>query len=242
LVAHCVSRRRFWGIAASGILARGSSPIRLLVVTGGHEFDASFWEIFKNRPAWKVEQRAHQPADTCTVYDRPIASDFDGVLLYDMPRNITEAQQQNFLALFERGVGVVVLHHALAGLQQWSPFDEITGLRMREKGEGGLPPYTYQHDVNFELQRVDVQHPVLEGVPSFSVFDEIYGRMYYHPGIQPLMVTNHPASIVVVVWTRKYKNSRVMMIQPGHGPQIFRNPNFQRLISNSIVWTSFQPR
>ena len=59
---------------------------------------------------------------------------------------------------------------------------------MREKGEGGLPPYTYQHDVNFDLQRVDVKHPVLEGVPSFSVLDETYGRMYHYPDIQPLMV------------------------------------------------------
>jgi hypothetical protein len=31
----------------------------MLMVTGGQEFDASFWEIFKNRPDWKVEQRAH---------------------------------------------------------------------------------------------------------------------------------------------------------------------------------------
>src|SRR5438309_12102754 len=56
-----------------------------------------------------------------------------------------------YLTLFERGVGVVILHHALAALQQWATFEEITGLRMREKGEGGLPPYTYKHDVDFEL-------------------------------------------------------------------------------------------
>jgi type 1 glutamine amidotransferase len=240
LVAHRLSRRFWLGIAASASLARGNSPVRLLVVTGGHEFDASFWEIFKNQPAWKVEPRAHDPADTCTVYDHPIAPDFDAVLLYDMPRSITERQQENFLALFERGVGVVVLHHTLAGLQQWSTFEQITGLRMREKGDGGLPPYTYQHDVSFELQRVDVKHPVLEGVPSFSVLDETYGRMYYHADIQPLMVTNHPTSIAVVVWTRKYKNSRLVMIQPGHGPEIYASPHFRRLIANSIDWVRYR--
>ena len=183
-----------------------------------------------------MERRAHEPADTCTVYDRPIAPDFDAVLLYDMPRNITEPQQRNFLALFERGVGVVILHHALAALQQWGTFEEITGLRMREKGEGGLPPYTYKHDVDFELQRVDIKHPVLAGVSSFSVFDETYGRMYYHPDIQPLMVTNHATSIPVLVWTRSYKNSRLVMIQPGHGPQVFGSQDFRRLIANSVQW------
>jgi len=240
MVAHRLSRRAVLGMTAAAGLARGASPVRLLVVTGGHEFDARFWGMFKNRPEWKMEQRAHEPADTCTVYDHPIAPDFDVVLLYDMPRNITEVQQQHFLALFERGVGVVVLHHALAGLQQWSAFEEITGLRMREKGEGALPPYIYQHDVNFDLQRVDVKHPVLEGVSSFSVLDETYGRMYYHPDIQPLMVTNHPTSIPVVAWTRIVKNSRLVMIQPGHGPQIFGNLHFRRLIANSIVWVSRQ--
>jgi type 1 glutamine amidotransferase len=236
MVAHSVSRRAVLGMAVAASVARGASPVRLLVVTGGHEFDPSFWSIFKNRPDWNMEQRAHEPADTCTVYNRPVAPDFDAVLLYDMPRNITEVQQQNFLALFESGVGLVVLHHALAELQHWSTFEEITGLRMREKGEGGLPPYTYQHDVNFDLQRVDVKHPVLEGIPSFSVLDETYGRMYYHPDIQPLMVTNHPTSIPVVVWARMFKNSRLVMIQPGHGPQIFGNPDFGRLIANTVAW------
>lgn len=236
MVTHRVSRRALL-VAASATLARGASPIRLLVVTGGHEFHESFWDVFKNQE-WKMERRAHEPADTCTVYDRPIVPDFDAVLLYDMPRSITEAQQRNFLALFEHGVGVVILHHALAGLQQWGTFEEITGLRMREKGEGGLPPYIYKHDVNFELQRVELKHPVLEGVPSFPVFDETYGRMYYHPDIQPLMVTDHPTSIPVVVWTRAYKNSRLVMIQPGHGPQIFGNQAFRRLIANSVQWVT----
>ena len=237
MVADRVSRRALL-VAASAGLASGASSVRLLVVTGGHEFHESFWDVFKNRMEWKMEQRAHEPADTCTVYDRPVAPDFDVVLLYDMPRNITETQQRNFLALFVRGVGVVVLHHALAALQQWSTFEEITGLRMREKGEGGLPPYTYKHDVDFELQRVDIKHPVLAGVPSFSVFDETYGRMYYHPDIQPLMVTNHPTSIPVLVWTRTYKNSRLVMIQPGHGPQVFGNQDFRRLIANSVQWVA----
>ena len=239
MVAHRLSRRALLAIAASARLASAATkPIRLLVVTGGHEFDASFWEIFKSRPNWKMDQRVHEPADTCTAYDRPLAPDYDAVILYDMPRNITEAQQQNFLAIFERGVGVVVLHHALAGLQQWRTFEEITGLRMREKGDGALPPYTYQHDVHFDLQRVELKHPVLDEVPSFSVLDETYGRLYYHPEIQPLMVTNHPASIPVVVWTRTYRNSRLVMIQPGHGPQIFANQNFRRLIANSVQWVA----
>jgi type 1 glutamine amidotransferase len=238
MVTHRLSRRAFVGVLASTKAATGAPSLRLLVVTGGHEFDKCFWDIFKSQPEWEIERRAHERGATATAYDSPIPPDFDAILLYDMPRSITERQQQNFLALFERGTGVVVLHHALAGLQQWSTFEEIIGLRMREKGEGGLPPYSYEHDVSFELQRLELKHPVLDGVPSFSVFDETYGRMYYHPDIQPLMVTNHPSSIPVVVWTRLYKKSRLVMIQPGHGPQIFDNRHFRRLVGNSVVWAT----
>jgi hypothetical protein len=238
MVTHRLSRRAFVGVLASTKAVTGASALRLLVVTGGHEFATSFWEIFKSQPGWEIERRAHERDAAATAYDTPIPPDVDAVLLYDMPRSITQRQQQNFLALFERGAGVVVLHHALAGLQQWPTFEEITGLRMREKGEGGLPPFTFKHDVSFELQRLELKHPVLEGVPSFSVFDETYGRMYYHADIQPLMVTNHPTSIPVVVWTRLYKKSRLVMIQPGHGPQVYDNPHFRRLIGNSVAWTA----
>ena len=113
---------------------------------------------------------------------------------------------------------------------------QLLDLINTSRAGGGLPPYTYKHDVNFELQRVEIDHPVLKGVPSFSVLDETYGRMYYHPDIQPLMVTNHPTSIPIVVWMRAYKNSRLVMIQPGHGPQIFGNPDFGRLIANTVAW------
>jgi type 1 glutamine amidotransferase len=85
---------------------------------------------------------------------------------------------------------------------------------------------------------VELKHPVLERVPSFQVLDETYGRMYYHPGIQPLMVTDHPTRIPVVVWTRTYKTSRLVMIQPGHGAQIFINQAFRRLIANSVQWVA----
>jgi len=138
MVTHRLSRRAFVGVAASAKAATGASPLNLLVVTGGHKFDASFWDIFKSRPEWKIEKRDHEPPATCTAYDRP--TNCEALLLYDMPKSITEPQQQNFLALFERGVGVVILHHALAGLQHWSEFEEITGLRMREKARAGSHP------------------------------------------------------------------------------------------------------
>jgi hypothetical protein len=37
---------------------------------------------------------------------------YDVVVLYDSPGNLTDAQKAKFLVLFDKGIGVVVLHHA----------------------------------------------------------------------------------------------------------------------------------
>jgi type 1 glutamine amidotransferase len=42
----------------------------------------------------------------------------------------------------------------------------------------------------------------------------------------------------IVVWSRTYRLSRVVMIQPGHGPQIFAIPHFRRLVANAIGWVA----
>lgn len=239
--------RRAWfqqiaigSMCSRALLAGDATPLRLMVVTGGHSFDPKFWTLFEGRPGWKLEKREHQaPAVGCSAYDQPFASTVDAMLLYDMPKEITEVQQRHFLDLFDRGVGVVVLHHALVALQNWPVFNETTGIRSNEKGDGGLlPKFIYQHDVEFELQRVDTRHPVLDGVPSFQVLDETYGRSFFHTDIQPLLVTNHPTSSPIVAWSRTYRKSRLVMIQPGHGPGIFADANYRRLIGNAVAWVA----
>ncbi|MBS1829443.1 MAG: ThuA domain-containing protein [Acidobacteria bacterium] len=233
-MAH--SRRTF--LASMAAATDPPKPVRLLVVTGGHGFDKRFFDLFASHPEWKWEHREHAPRSTSTVYSKPIARDFDVVVLYDMPKRITENEERNFLDLFRQGKGVVVLHHALCSYQTWDTFNEITGYRMRESNAGALPTFTFLHDVHFPLQKVAVDHPVLEGVPNFDVFDETYGRVYLDGGSQPLLVTNNATSMPIVAWTRTYMLSRLVMIQPGHGPQIFANEHYRRLVANAVRWVA----
>jgi len=233
-----LTRRSLLAAPAAGLAATSTVQTRILVVTGGHSYDKSFFTLLDGHPEWKWEHREHKPKSTSTVYSEPFAKEFDVILLYDMPQQITSAEQRNFLQLFDLGKGVVVLHHALCSYRNWSTYHDITGYRMSDKGEGTLPAFTYLHDAQFELQRVDTRHPVLEGIPSFTVFDETYGRVFLDGGSQPLMVTNTATSMPMVVWSRTYKMSRVVMIQPGHGPQIFAIPHFKRLVSNAVAWSA----
>lgn len=228
-------RRRLLALAPA--LFVETAPVRILVVTGGHAFDRSFFDLFRDQPGWKWEHREHRPKSTSTVYAQPLADDFDAVVLYDMVQDIASEEQRNFLDLFESGRGVVVLHHALCSYERWPEYAAIAGIRLTNKFPGPLPKMVWKHDVPFVLDRVAAAHPVLDGIPaSLPVFDETYGNLLPLNGSRPLLVTNHETSMPVVAWTRTHRKSRVVAIQPGHGPQIFADRHYRRLLANAIRW------
>ena len=42
----------------------------------------------------------------------------------------------------------------------------------------------------------------------------------------------------MVAWTRKHGESRVVGIQPGHGGDIFVDPDYQRFIRQAVFWAA----
>jgi hypothetical protein len=170
-------------------------------------------------------------------WERADTSRLDAVVLYDMPRDITDAQKALFLALFERGVGVVALHHALVSFQRWHDYERIIGGRWFDVPEkGGDPretPSGYEHDVAQQI-RVVADHPVTKGVADFPIHDEIYWGYRVGKDVTPLLETSHPKSGNPIGWTRVEQKSRVVYLQLGHGPSAYSNPSYRRLVHNAI--------
>ena len=54
------------------------------------------------------------------------------LVLYDMVRHITEKQKAALLTQLDRGVGLVVLHHALVSYPEWPEYERIIGGRYTE--------------------------------------------------------------------------------------------------------------
>jgi hypothetical protein len=99
---------------------------RVLVVTGGHAFEAEpFFKLFRDNPAITSAAAEHDGA-SASAWERDDLAAFDVIVLYDMPRHITPAQQAKLRSLFERGTGLVVLHHALVSFQD-GPTDHLAG-------------------------------------------------------------------------------------------------------------------
>ena len=215
--------------------------IKVLVVTGGHGFETEpFFKIFRDNPAITSAAAEHDGA-SATAWERDDLATFDVVVLYDMPRNITSAQQAKVRSLFERGTGLVVLHHALVSFQDWPDYERIIGGRYPQP-PAGQPQISaavgYQHDVDVPVTILDTRHPITAGMKDFTIRDEIYWGFRVGRDVHPLLGTTHPKAGKPLMWTRTEGKSRVVFLQLGHDRQAFDNPNFRDLVARSLHWAA----
>ncbi len=165
----------------------------------------------------------------------------DAVVLYDMVQNITPAQRTNFLGLFERGIGLLVMHHALVSYQAWPEFERIVGgtyPEPQDKRGKVTPELGYEHGVQLPVVMVAKGHPVTAGLKDFVIHDEIYWGFRTGGDVTPLITTTHPKSGKQLAWARMEKKSRVMYLQLGHGPEAHGNENYRRLVAQGIEWVA----
>jgi type 1 glutamine amidotransferase len=214
--------------------------INVLVVTGGHGFATNeFFRVFEQNAEIRFTHAVQSKAST--AYDRDDLLSYDCIVLYDMMQNITESQRAKFLSLFDKGVGLVATHHSLVSYQSWPEFERITGGTYPEpqdqKGKV-TAQLGYQHDVDVPVIIVAKGHPITAGLMDFTINDEIYWGFRTTADAKPLITTTQPKSGKPLGWYRTEKNSRVVYLQLGHGPTAFNNPNYRKLLAQSIRWAA----
>ena len=219
----------------------GQPGTRVLVITGGHDFETGpFFKLFRDNSAITVAAAEHGP-DSATAWEGDDLATYDVVVLYDMPRSITPAQQRNMRSLFERGTGLLVLHHALVSFQDWPDYERIIGGRYPEPPPGQPQVSSavgYQHDVDVPVTILDTRHPITAGMKDFTIRDEIYWGFRVGSDVHPLLGTTHPKAGQPLMWTRTEGRSRVVFLQLGHDRHAFENLNFRELVARSIRWVA----
>jgi type 1 glutamine amidotransferase len=214
---------------------------KVLVITGGHGFQKEpFFKMFEENPAIAITTAAHNRTNAF-AWEKPDLLTYDAVVLYDMPAEITEAQKARFLSLFDRGIGLVVLHHALVSYQHWPEYESIIGGRYPEAdGKNGAvsDEVGYQHDVDIPVVIASKNHPITAGLKDFTIHDEIYWGFRVGRDVTPLITTTHTRSGKPLGWTRMEGKSRVVYLQLGHDRSAFENPNYRGLVTQSIAWAA----
>lgn len=128
------------------------------------------------------------------------------------------------------------------------------------------PDSGYRFDATQEIKVVDPDHPVCKGIPeSFTITDEAYICPIFEDSVTPILRSNfdfesssnfyssalamkgemnsnqgwsHPKGSDLVAWVRREHSSPITYIQLGDGPITYADPNFRKLVSNSINWVS----
>ncbi|MBI3876560.1 MAG: ThuA domain-containing protein [Verrucomicrobia bacterium] len=219
------------------------AKIKVLLITGGHGFEKEpFFKVFRDNADITFTAASHTDAKTgASAFERDDLLNFDVVVLYDMPKEISEAQKTKFLSLLEKGTGLVVLHHALVSYQHWPEYEKIIGGRYPEEdGKGGkvTEQIGYKHDEEVPVVIVAKDHPITAGLKDFTIHDEIYWGFRVGVDVTPLLTTTHPRSGKPLAWTRTQGKSRVVYLQLGHDHSAYENPNYRTLVTRSIQWAA----
>jgi type 1 glutamine amidotransferase len=221
-------------------MATSSTPkTRLLVVTGGHDFEkAPFFKLFQTDT---LTYQAVEHPRAQALFKPAAAIQYDVIVLYDMWQDITEEAKADLVKLLQQGKGLVALHHCLASYQNWPEYEKIIGGKYYLKNEviNGIdvPASTYQHDVDF-LVHVVTGHPVTRGLADFKIHDETYGKFGVQSSVQILLTTTEPTSGKTIGWAHEYGRSKVVYLALGHDHLAYENPNFQKLLYQAIAWTA----
>lgn len=214
---------------------------RVLVVTGGHDFEKEpFFKLFKDNP--DITFRAVEHPNAHALLNADAAKDWDVLVCYDMYQPITEEAKKDFVERLKEGKGLVVLHHAIASYQKWPEYEKIIGAKyyLEDAVVNGAQKKrsTWKHDVEIPIKIQDPNHPISKGVKDFLIHDETYNLFDVAPENHVLYTGNHPLSNKVLGWAKNYEKARVAYMQSGHDHLAYENPNFIKLLRQAIQWAA----
>ena len=230
----------FIPFSAFPVTNKPAHPIRVLIITGGHDFKV---EQFKQMFDSFGKEIQYEIAELPSAYDKFLPwnrDQYDILVFYHMWQDINEEQAKNLSECISQGKPLVVLHHSICAYDDWPEYLNITGGKYFHKKTvlkgKEYPECSYIHDMHFKVKIVDSENPVTKGLTDFEIFDETYKGFYVDEGVTPLLTTEEPSSTPLIGWSKTYGKARVVTLQSGHDVATFENPNFRKLLKQAIEW------
>lgn len=218
-----------------------AEKLKVIVITGGHGYNAK--EFSKWFPAQEDMEFTITPnkKGNSAFFDNIDKWEYDAIVLYNLRQTMTDTQKKNFLSLLSQGVGLVVLHHAIAAYNEWWEYPKIMGatylMKAAERDGVKYARPTYKHNIDMKIHVEDTKHPIMAGIEDFEVNDETYKGWTYHKGNHLLLTTDNKLSNKQIAWTRDYKGAKVFFMQLGHGPHTYNSRACQLIVARAIRWT-----
>ncbi len=232
-------------------LGPAPAPIRVAVLAGNaahrwHNWPESTAALLR---AWgddpRITARVHtDPADLASALD-----DRDVLVLnwvnWQDPRGLPEAAKAAIQAFTQRGGGVFIHHFANgachaslkdAEVSEW-PWYRTLVRRVWEHRQ--IAPGTSSHDRfrAFEVKPCS-DHPLVAGLPTFTVEDELYYRQHGDQPIMPLMraKSEDTGADEPLVWAYEVDAGRVVQSLLGHSAKTYEPAAMQTFARRVIAW------
>jgi type 1 glutamine amidotransferase len=133
------------------------------------------------------------------------------------------------IALFvEAGGGLLAYHSGLASYPPEGAYRRLVG--------GAFQFHPKAHP-EFLVSPEPLAHPILEGVPAFSLVDEQYFVERDPDATLALASSSSPRfGSSCAAWCAERGSGRVACVAPGHRPESLGNPALVRLLGNAAIW------
>jgi uncharacterized protein len=154
---------------------------------------------------------------------------------------ISDAQKAALLTFVRSGRGFLGVHSATDTFYMWPEYGKLIG------------GYFNEHPWHQKVT-IDVAEPASPLVgflaPSFAVDDEIYQIRAFDAQTSRILLRLDPASVDLdapnvhrqdygwpLAWTRSFGRGRVFYTALGHEEGVWRDPRYQQMLTNAILWT-----
>jgi type 1 glutamine amidotransferase len=140
--------------------------------------------------------------------------------------DITTAHVNAVTEFVRNGKGCVALH--LAAVPFNEDFTKMIGGHF----------LTHPPIQEFTIHVDDPHHPITNGIPSFTVVDELYVTDYDPTAIHILLSASFEGTQSPMTWVKPHGDGRIVYIAPGHDFRTFQNPYFLKLVEQAVHWAS----
>jgi hypothetical protein len=153
---------------------------------------------------------------------------------------LSPAQKAAFLDFVRSGHGFIGVHSATDTFYAWPDYLALIG--------GYFNNHPWHQSVTIDV--VDPGNPLVGFLgPSLQIADEIYQIGDFDYRRSHVLLRLDPASVDLaaggvqrrfygwpLAWTRAYGRGRVFYTALGHDPSVWRDPCYQRLLTNAVLW------
>jgi len=155
---------------------------------------------------------------------------------------LTEEIQESFIGYVHDGGGLLVIHNGTVFDERTHSLSRLVGCR-----------FTF-HPNNCPVTAAPIKpHPITDGVGMFCEIDEHY-RLEILTGDIDVIIASYSAGqgdeskydkepyfntsawIGAAGFVREHGKGRVCTLTPGHLPNVWLNPHFQKTLENALLW------